>query len=346
MTQVVPPPRGGDWSVWARQLAAYLARYMPRLQFKDDTSNATENGVIMWDDVNGYPVVSKGNEWVRLIMGDEGLDFEIQVAEAQVLNDFGDTVSTLAKAKGLSKFGTNITIGTTSETVSQMQGSETEETFVTTNLIDSIVSSSNSDTTQTIVIEGHTVDGSGNLTFTSQTAALNGRTEVTLSTPLARCGRLYVANDGTFGNVPAALVGTVSVYDNTDGITAGVPNTDAATKIILRPGATQSQKCATSISSVDYYFIRSFSAGIGVSGGNASHVEFRIEARDVASGGAWRPAGRNITAAVGQNGVHVEFSPLLIVPKNHDVRVMARADSNTAEVFAEIRGHLAVIDNG
>ena len=266
----------------------------------------------------------------------------ISQAEAVVLSTYGDTVSVADKKKNLNKFGTNSTVGTSFETVAQFQGAVANETYVSTNIIDSIVSSDAADT-QTIVVEGHTIDGSGNLTFVIQEATLNGQTEVPLTTPLARCTRMYVANSGTFDSPQAAIAGTVVVYDNTDGITSGVPNTDAAVKCLIEAGFTQSEKCATAISLTDYWFITDFEAGLGDAGGAANRVTFRLEARDIANGGVFRPLGRDIVVNVGQNGVSFRFDPLGIVPKNHDVRVVAKCDSNTAEVFGEIQGVLAKI---
>ena len=92
----------------------------------------------------------------------------VHFAERSVAVTYGDRVSVYEKGKAITKFGTNSTVGTTYETVAQLQSTESNETFVTTNIIDSIVSSSASDTTQTITIEGHTIDGSGNLTFVSK----------------------------------------------------------------------------------------------------------------------------------------------------------------------------------
>jgi hypothetical protein len=268
---------------------------------------------------------------------------EIAQAERVVFSTYGDTVSVEAKAKNLSKFGANVTVGTTYETVARLQGATENETFVATNLIDSIVSSSAADTTQTVTIEGHTIDVSGNLTFVVQDAVLNGQTEVTLTTPLARAWRLNIKATGTFGTSPAALAGIVSVYDNTDGITAGVPNTAAATKILLDIDTTQSNKCAAATSSTDYWLITEFEAGIGNAAGPADRVTFKLERRDVKNGGPWVPMGREITVPVGNNSGQFYFQPLAIIPPNNDVRVVAKTNASTCEVFAEVQGYLAVI---
>jgi hypothetical protein len=70
MTSVAPPPQGTDWKVWARQLSAYLSRAIPTLQFKTGNETAAENGILLWDNVNGYPVVSKNGEFRQIVLSD------------------------------------------------------------------------------------------------------------------------------------------------------------------------------------------------------------------------------------------------------------------------------------
>ena len=70
MTSIAPPPQGTDWRVWARQLSAYLSRAIPTLQFKTGNETAATNGVLLWDNVNGYPVVSKNGEFRQIVLSD------------------------------------------------------------------------------------------------------------------------------------------------------------------------------------------------------------------------------------------------------------------------------------
>lgn len=53
------PPVGPDWQTWARQLGAHLTRFTSRLQWQTGEESAAENGVMMWDEAAGYPVVSR-----------------------------------------------------------------------------------------------------------------------------------------------------------------------------------------------------------------------------------------------------------------------------------------------
>ena len=106
-------------------------------------------------DRNGGVLLTFQKKWQELLDLARKGDPRITQAENVVASTYGDQVSVSAKRKNLNKFGRNTSVASSAfETVSEWQGSVTNETFVTTNLIDSIVSSSPSDTTQTITIEG------------------------------------------------------------------------------------------------------------------------------------------------------------------------------------------------
>lgn len=64
------PPIGPDFLQWGRQLSLYLQQNLAKLGFKTATDNPSENGVILWDDVNGYPVVSKNGEFRQIVLED------------------------------------------------------------------------------------------------------------------------------------------------------------------------------------------------------------------------------------------------------------------------------------
>ena len=277
---------------------------------------------------------------------DVSVDANIRQAERVILSTYGDTVSVAAKAKNLGKFGRNITVGTAFETVGELQGTTANETFATTNSIDSIVSDNTGNNDTVLTLEGHTIDGSGNLTFSTQdvTLAATATTPVTLGTPIARANRLYVKNTGTFNSPEPDIVGNVYVYDATvaTGVTAGVPDVAAATKLML-VAENQSQKAAVSTSSTEYWILTAFTVGVGSGGGAAARVRARVETRDVFNGGVWRPLGSDNVVDLDQNAVRLEFSPYLIVPKNHDVRVRALVNANTADVYAEVEGYLASV---
>jgi len=70
MSAILPPPVGPDWKVWGRQLSTYLGRALSRMQFRSGGPVPAENGILLWDDVAGYPVVSKNGEFRQIILED------------------------------------------------------------------------------------------------------------------------------------------------------------------------------------------------------------------------------------------------------------------------------------
>lgn len=64
------PPIGQDIRLWGEDLRRFLARFWDNVSFKVDGATPTSNGVLLWDDVNGYPVISKNNEWRQIVLGD------------------------------------------------------------------------------------------------------------------------------------------------------------------------------------------------------------------------------------------------------------------------------------
>lgn len=65
-----PPPWTGNLNVWAQSLVTYLQRVASRLAFKGSEARAIENGVMLWDNENGYPVVSRNGVWRQIVLED------------------------------------------------------------------------------------------------------------------------------------------------------------------------------------------------------------------------------------------------------------------------------------
>lgn len=261
-------------------------------------------------------------------------------AEDVILGNFGDTVSVHDKSKDLIKFGRVVMNGNTNWHTVEIQADTTieNETFLTANTIDYVVSSSASDiaanNSSDIIIEGHTISGS-DLTFVSQSAVLLGQTVVALTTPLARVTRVY-------NNDSAEIVGAISVYDSSvTTITSGAPTAGyAGVHLTIEAGHQNSEKCSTSISSVDYYIVTSVYAD--VLSKSSEDVELSFE---------YRPPGkvfREIFNFSAKNGVGTqrEIKPYRIIPKNSDVRIRARCDGSftgSLEVGAGMIGVLAIV---
>ena len=70
-----PEPKGEDWQTWGRRLMTYLSQTrIPLVQQTGDES-ASEDGYLMWDRANKYPVVSKDGAWVQVVLEDGHASF-------------------------------------------------------------------------------------------------------------------------------------------------------------------------------------------------------------------------------------------------------------------------------
>lgn len=339
MIQIPPPPQGPTWQGWAERLNSYLQRNISKLPFLRGGESAADDGIIAFDRSKSAPVVSIDGRFVELLTEDKPMDFGIQLAEAEILREYGDTVSTLRKAKSLLKFGKNTDVdsagGSPFQTIWQID--EQHETYVTTNAIDTISSTDSADD-QVIYIEGHTVTGTGanaQFTFVTQTATLNGQNKVTLGTPLARVSRLRNTNG-------SSLQGDVYVYEDT-AISGGEPDdmTKAHISIKGTEGDQNSFKAATTFSNTDYLICTSLMLSIDKKTAAAADFEMQI----------MRPSEQFITVCKvglrdnGQTSQQINFYPYVIVPKNSDVRVVAKSSSNNTELSASFQGFIAQVES-
>jgi hypothetical protein len=245
-----------------------------------------------------------------------------------IAGTYGDRVSVDAKKKDLLKFGFNPDVDTSYETVWTTGG---DETYLTTNGIDSISSSNNSDTT-TVTIEYHTVSGTGvdqQFTFGTQTVALTGQTRKALTTACARVSRLYVADGG------AAFAGDVYVYENT-ALSSGVPVDTSKIHLTVLATDQQSQKAASTISNNEYYIVTNVYAGVSQKTTGVVQVQFQTRG----PGGVFRS---RLTFSAAQGGTFMHLRPNFIVPKNHDFRFRAIGSAVNLEVVAFCNGYIASV---
>lgn len=104
------PPIGQDIRTWGEDLRRFLGRFWDNVSFKVDGATPTSNGVLLWDDVNGYPVISKSNEWRQIVLADGyaifGQDADITAAAADTAYKIAlDSVS----AQGITLTGSPLT---------------------------------------------------------------------------------------------------------------------------------------------------------------------------------------------------------------------------------------------
>ena len=70
MSAPVLPPVGPDMRQWGKSITAYLRRTLDRIRYKKSDDNPSEDGVFLWDEDKGYPVVSKGGEFRQIVIAD------------------------------------------------------------------------------------------------------------------------------------------------------------------------------------------------------------------------------------------------------------------------------------
>jgi len=126
-----PPVTGGSWKIWAESLIAYLSRIRGRLVWQLGGESAKDNGLLMWDEANGYPVVSKDGVWQPIILGDSPLDYAVKIGEDEIERLYGDEVSVLAAAETLAKYGSDTALGTSITTIATETCSSSEYLLLT-----------------------------------------------------------------------------------------------------------------------------------------------------------------------------------------------------------------------
>lgn len=103
MSRVLPPVTL-DIKQWAENMRRYLGRALDQLGFKEASASAAENGVLLWDNANGYPVVSKDGVWRQVVLAD-GYAFlgqDNNITAAAVNTAYAITYDTPAMASGIS----------------------------------------------------------------------------------------------------------------------------------------------------------------------------------------------------------------------------------------------------
>jgi hypothetical protein len=99
----VVPPITFDLSAWAENLRRYLGKALNQLDAKDASVSAAEDGVLLWDRINGYPVVSKNGEWRQVVLEDGHGDFYIaaDVTAASANTEYKLTYTAEASNSGI-----------------------------------------------------------------------------------------------------------------------------------------------------------------------------------------------------------------------------------------------------
>lgn len=105
----IVPPFTEDVRAWAENLRRYLNKALNQLDAKDTSSSAAEDGVLLWDRVNGYPTVSKNGEWREIVVSDgDAVFFKTTDTTAASANTaYSITYDNPTHAHGITKDATN-----------------------------------------------------------------------------------------------------------------------------------------------------------------------------------------------------------------------------------------------
>lgn len=68
MPAPILPPIGPDLRQWARQFTQYFSKNAAKIYHKSSDDNPSDDGVLLWDEVNEWPVVSYDNEFRQIVI--------------------------------------------------------------------------------------------------------------------------------------------------------------------------------------------------------------------------------------------------------------------------------------
>tara|TARA_Y100000361_G_C11160578_1_gene347056 strand:+ start:2744 stop:3088 length:345 start_codon:yes stop_codon:yes gene_type:complete len=79
------PPSAGDtnYKNWAERLNDWLTRTRSRLVFFATGDSAKEDGILLWNRQNKYPVVSKDNVYTRVVLADGGNHIKVPTSATE-----------------------------------------------------------------------------------------------------------------------------------------------------------------------------------------------------------------------------------------------------------------------
>ena len=261
-----------------------------------------------------------------------------QYEEAKEHIEITESVDLQDGYKPLRKFGRGLCAATQTKTVLMTQVTTVidVETHTTANLVDTL--SSTASNTATIGVQGFTVDTSGDLTYVSQDATMNGTTAVTLTTPLNTVTRMFV-KEGTFASPSADVAVPVYASESTNtGLTAGLPTSAAYCKAIMPANVNQTEKALTATAKDEYAAVLgvevSLPEGASPTGTAAADVNLEIKRK----GGVYRPVGLEAAVGAQQRTAVVKFDPPVVVPPNSYFRLVASASTADLVVAGAMNG--------
>ena len=273
---------------------------------------------------------------ITTVSGDKVADTQIVTLEGHTVGS-DVSVSTLTQAAGVATCTTGAVHGHTTGDWVYMSGANEAgyNGIVQVTVTSTTIFTYTVDAATASPATGTILSTNQNLTFVTQNVQLNGQTQVTLVTPLARSTRFVVPQQ----NRASSITGTIYAYE-TDTTTAGIPDTDAKVHLMngFNGSINGSLKGRTAISSTDYWIITSFHAHYEEKSSGFATVILQKRA----PGGVWLEID-DVSVSASSNTAAIEFKPYQIIPANYDVRLVGVCDVNNKEVAGSIEGVLAKI---
>ena len=97
-----PEPRDKDWQTWGRRMMSYLSQTRSALVQQTGDESAADDGTLMWDRENQYPVVSKNGAWVQVVLEDGNASGSITTDQTAVaINTAYALTYTLSSSDGI-----------------------------------------------------------------------------------------------------------------------------------------------------------------------------------------------------------------------------------------------------
>lgn len=258
-----------------------------------------------------------------------GGEHAILRAVDEIARIWGDTVDVKVAADSKLKFGATDFVDSAVNTTLQWEGGN--ETYVTSNIIDTISSSSTGDVGP-VVVQGYILTN-GLLSFFQQEVTLDGQNKVVLDTPVARVDRVYNSGSVDWG-------GDIYVYED-DTVTGGVPDTASKLHMHAPQLSNQSMKGAGTTGHDEYLLITSWQSAVfrkkdGV-------VDFGFYTREVGTTNKVFRLRMGTSASEASGGSVLYLDPLFIVGKNHDYRMQGRAAVADTSAFGAVNGVIAKV---
>jgi hypothetical protein len=109
--ELPPSPTDNKWQTYVQRLSRYLVRTKDKLTQKTQDEVASDDGVILWDRENKYPVVSKDGVYKQIILqdGHAYLSRSTNVTAASANTAYAIQYDSPSDAVGISLDGTDAT---------------------------------------------------------------------------------------------------------------------------------------------------------------------------------------------------------------------------------------------